>query len=142
VVRFRESRVSEDPIESRETEVITEPRVSPRAPRSGTEKTFAKWNKFLYRGVPTQKLVVEVLPLPAKYFRQFQKKEVPSRPKAPIEDGVKVEDILDRILEGEMTVMPKELWAIAPKLQTALKEILTGRRASVEGKELSREQVK
>ena len=80
---------------------------------------------------------MEVLPLPAKYFRQFQKKEIPSRPKAPIEDGVKAEDILDRILEGEMTVTPKELWVIAPKLRTVLKEILTSRRASVEGKELA-----
>jgi len=85
---------------------------------------------------------VEVLPLPAKYFRQFQKKEIPLRLKAPIEDGVKAEDILDRILEDEMTVMPKELWAIAPKLWTALKEILTSRRASAEEKELSLEQAR
>ena len=85
---------------------------------------------------------MEVPPLPAKYFRQFQKKEISSRLKAPIEDGVKVEDILDRILEDEMTVMPKELWAIAPKLWTALKEILTSRRASAEGKELSLEQAR
>jgi len=85
---------------------------------------------------------VEVPPLPAKYFRQFQKKEIPSRPKALIEDGVKAEDILDRILEGEMTVTPKELWAIAPKLRTALKEILTSRRASAEGKGLSLEQAR
>jgi len=41
-----------------------------------------------------------------------------------------------------MTVTPKELWAIAPKLRMALKEILTGCWASVEGKELSREQAK
>jgi len=41
-----------------------------------------------------------------------------------------------------MTVTPKELWVIAPKLRAALKEILTSRRASVEGKELSREQAK
>jgi len=79
---------------------------------------------------------VEVLPLPAKYFRQFQKKEIPSRPKVPIEEGVKVEDILDRILEGEMTVTLKELWVIVPKLRTALKEILTSCRASTEEKEL------
>jgi len=85
---------------------------------------------------------VEVPPLPAKYFRQFQKKEIPSRPKALIEDGVKAEDILDRILEGEMTVTPKELWAIAPKLRTALKEILTSHHASAEGKELARSQTR
>ena len=85
---------------------------------------------------------MEVSPLPAKYFRQFQKKEIPSRLKVPIEDGVKAEDILDRILEGEITVMPKELWAIVPKLRTALKEILTSRHASAEGKELTREQMR
>jgi len=98
---------------------------------------LTKRNEFPYQGVSTQKLVVEVPLLPAKYFRQFQKKEIPSRPKAPIEDSIKAEDILDRILEGEMTVMLKELWAIAPKLRTALKEILTSRHASTEGKELS-----
>jgi len=59
---------------------------------------------------------VKVLPLPAKYFKQFQKKEIPLKSKAPIEEGIKAEDILDRILESEMTVMPKELWAIVPKL--------------------------
>jgi len=83
---------------------------------------------------------VEVPPLPAKYFRQFQKKEVLPKPKVPIEEGVKAEDILDRILEDEMTVTPKELWAIVPKLQTALKKILTSWRASTEKTELSREQ--
>jgi len=83
---------------------------------------------------------VEVLPLPAKYFRQFQKKEIAPKPKAPIEEGVKAEDILDRILKDEMTVTPKELWAIAPKLRTALKEILTSHCASAEEKELSQEQ--
>jgi len=85
---------------------------------------------------------VKVLPLPAKYFRQFQKKEIPPKPKAQIEEGIKTEDILDRMLEGEMTVTPKELWAIAPKLWTVLKEILTSRRASAEEKELSQEQAR
>jgi len=85
---------------------------------------------------------VEVPPLPAKYFRQFQKKEIPSRLKALIEDGVKAENILDRILEGEMIVTPKELWVIASKLWTALKEILTSHRASAEGKELACEQMR
>jgi len=47
-----------------------------------------------------------------------------SKNKAPIEEEVKAEDILDQILEGEMKVTPKKLWAIAPKLCIALKEIL------------------
>jgi len=29
---------------------------------------------------------------------------------------VKAEEILDRMLEEEMKVTPKELWAVAPKL--------------------------
>ena len=54
-----------------------------------------------------------------------------------IEEGIKAEDILDRILEGKMTVTPKELWMIVSKLQMALKEILTSRRVNAEEKELS-----
>ena len=78
-------------------------------------------------------------PLPAKYFRQFQKKDTLPKPKAPIEEGVKAEDILERMLKGEMTVTPKELWAIASKLQTAIKEILTSRQTNQKGKETARE---
>ena len=73
----------------------------------------------------------------AKYFRQFQRKDILPRPKAPIE-GVKTSDILERMLEGKMKVMPKELWMIAPKLQTALKEILTSRHLNVDNKEALR----
>jgi len=61
---------------------------------------------------------VEVLPLSTKYFRQFQKKEIPS--KVPIEKGIKAENILDRILEGEMIMMLKEVWVIALSCQTAI----------------------
>jgi len=60
------------------------------------------------------------------------------RPKAPIEEGVKTSDILERMLEGEMKVILKELWTIALKLWTALKEILTSRRSNVDNKEVSR----
>jgi len=52
---------------------------------------------------------VEVPSLPTKYFRQFQKKEIPLKPKAPIEEGIKAEDILDRILKNKMTVTVKTL---------------------------------
>ena len=47
-------------------------------------------------------------------------------------------DILERMLEGEMKVTPKELWVIAPKLRTALKDILTSRRSNIDNKEASR----
>ena len=49
---------------------------------------------------------------------------MPIKNRVPIEEGVKAKEILDRILEGEMKVTPKELWAIVPKLRVALKEIL------------------
>jgi len=57
---------------------------------------------------------------------------MPVRNRAPIEEGVKAEEILDRMLEGEMKVTPKELWAVAPKLRAALKEILTSKRSNKE----------
>ena len=45
---------------------------------------------------------------------------------------MKAEDILDRMLEGEMKVTPKELWAVIPKLHAALKEILTSKQSARE----------
>jgi len=59
--------------------------------------------------MPTQVPVVDVPPLPAKYFRQFPWRDMPVKNRAPIEEGVKAEEILDRMLEGEMKVIPKEL---------------------------------
>ena len=94
--------------------------------------TTSQKHEFPYCKVPTQVPVIDVLPLPAKYFRQIPRKDLPLKNKAPIEEGVKAEDILDRMLEGEMKVTPKELWAVAPKLCTALKEILTSKRSARE----------
>jgi len=88
--------------------------------------TTSQKHKFPYRKVSIQVLVVDVPLLPVKYFRQISRKDRPSKNKAPIEEGVKAEDILDRILEGEMKVTLKELWAV-PKLWAALKEILTNK---------------
>jgi len=94
--------------------------------------TTSQKHKFPYYKVPTQVPVVDVPPLPAKYFRQIPRKDLLLKNKAPIEEGVKAEDILDRMLEGEMKVTPKELWAIAPKLRAALKEILTSKQSARE----------
>jgi len=71
--------------------------------------TTSQNHEFPYQKVPIQVLVVDVLPLPAKYFRQFPRRDIPVKNKAPIEEGVKAEEILDRMLEGEMKVTPKEL---------------------------------
>jgi len=137
-VRFREPQISEDPKESRETEGITESRLSTRQTEIAAEKMFTRRPEFLYKEVLTQRPVVKVSPLPAKYFRQFQRKEIPVKPKALIEEGIKTSDILERMLEEEIKVTPKELWAIAPKLRTALKDILTSRRLNIDNKEASR----
>ena len=137
-VRFREPRISEEPKESWETEGITEPRHSTRQTKIAAGKMFMRRPEFPYRGVLTQKPVVEVPLLPAKYFRQLQRKEIPAKPKAPIEEGVKTPDILERILEGEMKVTPKELWAIAPRLWTMLKDILTSQYSNIDDKEALR----
>jgi len=91
--------------------------------------TTSPKHEFPYHKVPTQVLVVNVLLLPAKYFRQIPQKDGLSKNKVPIEEGVKAEDILNRMLEGEMKVTPKELWAVAPKLWVALKEILMSKRS-------------
>jgi len=72
-------------------------------------------------------LVVDVPLLPAKYFRQFPWRDMPVKNKTPIKEGVKAEEILDRMLEGEMKKTSKELWAVAPKLRAALKETLTSK---------------
>ena len=84
--------------------------------------TTSQKHKFPYCKVPTQVPVIDVLLLPAKYFRQIPQKDSSSKNKAPIEEGVKAEDILDRMLEGEMKVTPKELWV-------ALKEILMSKQS-------------
>jgi len=55
---------------------------------------------------------------------------MPVKNKASIEKRVKAKEILDRILEGKMKVTPKELWAMAPKLQIALKEILISKHSN------------
>jgi len=93
-----------------------------------TSTTSQKY-KFPYRKVPTQVLVVDVLLLLAKYFRQIPQKDLPSKNKMPIKKGVKTEDILDRILKEEVKVTPKELWTVAPKLQMALEEILMSKQS-------------
>jgi len=128
----------EDSKEFQETEGITEPRCSTRQTEIAVGKTFARRPEFPYKGVLAQRPVIEVSPLPAKYFRQFQRKEIPAKPKAPIKKGVKTSNILERMLEGEMKVTPKELWTIAPKLWTTLKDILTSQYSNIDDKEASR----
>jgi len=87
---------------------------SPERAETGTcsgsrTSTTSQNHEFPYKKVPTQVPVVDVPPLPAKYFRQFPQRDMLVKNRAPIEEGVKAEEILDRMLEGEMKVTPKEL---------------------------------
>jgi len=127
-VRFRSGKASEVNRRNQDEEESSPEKAENRT-RSGSRMlTTSQNHEFPYRKVPTQMLVVDVPPLPAKYFRQFSRKDMPVKNKAPIEEGVKAEEILDRILKGEMKVTPKELWAMTPKLRAVLKEILTSKR--------------
>jgi len=47
--------------------------------------------------------------IPTRYFRQFQKKEILYKAKAPIKEEVNPEEILEKISTGEIQVMPKKL---------------------------------
>jgi len=126
-VHFRNEKASE--VNRRnQNEKESSPERAETGTRSGSRTSTTSQNhEFPYQKVPTQVPVVNVLPLPAKYFRQFPWRDMPIKNRAPIEEGVKAEEILDRMLEGEMKVTPKELWAVAPKLRAALKEILTSK---------------
>jgi len=126
-VRFQGGKVSEVNKQNRDEEKSSSTNTEEGTRSRTRTSTTSQKHKFPYRKVPTQVPVVNVPLLPAKYFRQIPKKDSLLKNKAPIKEGVKAEDILDRILEGEMKVTPKELWAIAPKLRAALKEILTSK---------------
>jgi len=129
-VRFWNEKVSE--VNRRnQNEEGSSPERTETGTYSGSRTSATSQNhEFPYRKVLTQVPVVDVPPLPAKYLRQFPRRDMPVKNRAPIEEGVKAEEILDRMLEGEMKVTPKELWAVAPKLRAALKEILTSKRSN------------
>jgi len=104
VLKVNRQNLDEDSSSSTDAEEGTHSRIS--------TLTTSQKHEFPYHKVPTQVLVVNVLPLPAKYFKQIPQEDGPLKNKASIEKRVKAEDILDRMLEGEMKVTPKELWAI------------------------------
>jgi len=135
-VHFQSDKVSEVNRQNQDKEKSSSERVENRTCNGSRTSTTSQNHKFSYQKVPTQVLVVNIPLLPAKYFRQFPQRNIPVKNKVPIEEGVKTKEILDRILEGKIKVTSKELWAIVPKLQMVLKEILTSKRSS---KDKSRE---
>jgi len=138
-VCFRGSRVLEVDRENQEEATISSLDLEAGNCGGTRTSTMSQKHDFPFCKVPTQVPVVDVPSLPAKYFRQLPKKDTPVKNKAPIEEGVKVEDILERMLEGEMKVTPKELWAVVPKLCMALKEILTSKQSVKESPDVTPE---
>jgi len=141
-VRFQSGKVSEVNRWHQDEEESSPERAENGTCSGSRTSTTSQNHKFPYRKVPTQMSVIDVPPLPAKYFRQFPWRDMPVKNKAPIEEGVKAEEILDRMLEGEIKVTPKELWAVAPKLQAALKEILTSKCSNKEESREDKDQIK
>jgi len=129
-VRFRNEKASEVNRQNQNKEESSPGRAETGTCSESRTSTTSQNHEFSYRKVPIQVPVVNVPLLPAKYFRQFSQRDMPVKNRAPIEEGVKAEEILDRMLEGKMKVTPKELWTVAPKLRAALKEILTSKRSN------------
>ena len=80
------------------------------------------------------------LPMLTRHFSQFQRKELPYKVKVLIEGEVNPEEILERML---VRVIFKELQAVAFKLWTALKKVLTskGEKESLEGNAQKRDAI-
>ena len=70
-------------------------------------------------------VATDYLFMPVKHFEQFQKKETLYKIKALIEEEVNLNEILNTKRRNEIT--SKELQAAVPKLQAALKEMLTSK---------------
>jgi len=127
-VHFRSEKASEINRQNQNEEESLPGRAETGTCNGSRTSTTSQNHEFPYQKVPTQVPVIDIPPLLAKYFRQFPWRDMLVKNRALIEEGVKAEEILDRMLEGEMKVTPKELWAMAPKLRAALKEILTSKR--------------
>jgi len=108
-VRFRNEKASEVNRQNQNKEESSPGRVETGTRSESRTSTTSQNHEFSYRKVPIQVPVVNVPPFPAKYFRQFSQRDMPVKNRAPIEEGVKAEEILDRMLEGKMKVTSKEL---------------------------------
>ena len=108
-IRFRNEKTSEVNRQNQNEEESSPGRAETGTCSGSRTSTTSQNYEFPYRKMPTQVPVVDVPPLPAKYFRQFPWRDMPVKNRAPIEEGVKAEEILDRMLEGKMKVISKEL---------------------------------
>ena len=70
-------------------------------------------------------MATDHLLIPAKHFEQFQKKETLYKVKALIEEEVNLNEILNTRRRNENNL--QILQVVVPKLQAALKEVLTSK---------------
>ena len=91
------------------------------------ESILESQHKFLYRRIPEMTVATDWLSILARYFKQFQKKEISYKTKVLIEE-VNLDEILERMVVGGMWVISKKLWMVALKLWAALKNVLTNKR--------------
>lgn len=84
--------------------------------------------KFPYGSVPSLIPVVDVPPIPIKHLKPTETVKSKYTRKAPIEDGVDIEAVVDRILGSEVTITQRELLAIASKLKKAYSNALRPQR--------------
>jgi len=108
-VRFQNEKASEVSRRNQNKEESS-PERAETGTRSGSRTSTTSQNhEFPYRKVPTQVPVVDVPLLPARYFRQFPRRDMPVKNRAPIEEGVKAEEILDRMCKGTLSEAPVTL---------------------------------
>jgi len=108
-VCFQSSKVLEVNKQNQDKKESSPERAENRTRSRSRMLTISQNHEFPYQKMPIQIPVVDVPLLLAKYFRQFPQRDMPVKNKVPIEKEVKAEEILDRMLEREMKVTPKEL---------------------------------
>ncbi|KAF7783144.1 hypothetical protein Agabi119p4_2520 [Agaricus bisporus var. burnettii] len=104
------------------------------------DKSKKKKQELPYRNVPALKPVVEVPPLPARYFEQPKEKitdkKINYRHQAPVEKDIDVERVVDRNLAEKVPITHEELLALSPKYRSAYKDRMTRKRISANLQEI------
>ncbi|KAF7773662.1 hypothetical protein Agabi119p4_5829 [Agaricus bisporus var. burnettii] len=100
--------------------------------RSSVAKPSSKpaQGPFPYRKVPAMKPVVEVPPMPARYYTE-QRKAPSYRHQTQVEEEVDIKDVLARLFGKEVTLTQQELLAMAPRLREMWKEVISKRRVPI-----------
>jgi hypothetical protein len=98
------------------------------------DKEKIKVSDLPYRKVPALKPVVEVPPVPVRRIPENPvgaKKETNYKNVAPIEEKVDVDEVVERILGGDITISHAELFALSKKYRDAMMGKLARKRVPV-----------